>query len=288
MKKILFPFQVGQSQYKEAFIVAVKFARNLNAELILLNAFDIVLDDNITKAYYYKQIKEKWILASNEVAIFTKYYLTKYAKTNDEIKVRFDHRFVYGDEIKEILNVVSSESIDMLVLPFSEVKSENKKSAHIINNDVFTSNSTSLLIIPPKFKFSPIKNIVFATDLKEHFFNELYFNEVLKYAKIFDARIHFLHVDTAGNEAKNHDNKVLKLINDVIGLNKKHIYQSVSSENITKGLINYVETNKMDLISVVKDEETLWSFLFEKSISKEVVETSKVPVLYMVEKTGII
>ena len=41
MKKILFPFETNQPIYKEAYVYAVKFARNLGAELIMLNVFEI-------------------------------------------------------------------------------------------------------------------------------------------------------------------------------------------------------------------------------------------------------
>tara|TARA_R110001583_G_scaffold33438_4_gene112934 strand:- start:27409 stop:28275 length:867 start_codon:yes stop_codon:yes gene_type:complete len=287
MRKILFPFSVGQSQFKEAFIVAVKFARTLNAELILLNAFEIELDDNITKESYNRQIKNKWIVAYNEVTAFNKYYLSKYAKVNDEMKVRFDHRFVYANESEQILNIVSKEAIDMLILPYGELKADHKKIDHLVDNDIFNNNSTSLLLIPSKFEYGSIKNIVYATDLKEHHLNKFYFNEILKYAKIFDAKIHFLHIDASGKEEKKQNNKVLKLINDIISRNSKHVYNSVNSRDINNAIINYTDANNIDLISVVKEDDRFWSVLFQKSISKKIVEVSKVPVLYMIEKTGL-
>ena len=39
MKKILFPFEIDNLNYKEAYVYAVKLARNLNAQVILLSAF---------------------------------------------------------------------------------------------------------------------------------------------------------------------------------------------------------------------------------------------------------
>lgn len=41
MKKILFPFETNHVIYREAYVYAVKFARNLGAELIMLNVFEM-------------------------------------------------------------------------------------------------------------------------------------------------------------------------------------------------------------------------------------------------------
>ena len=57
MKKILFPFEIDNPVYQEAYIYAVKFARNLNTEVILLNAFSIEADNFITKEKYAMLIK---------------------------------------------------------------------------------------------------------------------------------------------------------------------------------------------------------------------------------------
>lgn len=52
MKKSLFPFEIGNSIYREAYVYAVKLTRNLNKEAVLLNTFLIEADNNITEARY--------------------------------------------------------------------------------------------------------------------------------------------------------------------------------------------------------------------------------------------
>ena len=56
MKKILFPFEVDNPIYKEAYIYAIKFARRLYTEVILLNAFSIEADNDITRETYAQQL----------------------------------------------------------------------------------------------------------------------------------------------------------------------------------------------------------------------------------------
>nr|WP_321452925.1 universal stress protein [uncultured Carboxylicivirga sp.] len=285
MRKILFPFQLNKEHSKEAFVMAVKLARNLNAELIMLNVFDIKADEKITQESINRQIRDNWLLAYNEVAKFNNYFLSKYARITDEIKVRFDHRFVYGREIDEILSIISKEAIDILVLPYTNKKSENKETAVIMEKDIFSNLSTSLLLIPEQFKFRSIHDILFTTDLKEHHRNESYFNEVVKYAKIFDARIHFVHFYNIGEKEPEMDDELSLLINKIIASNNKHSLKMLQSPTIQEGVEDYVNEFHIDMISVIKEDENFWTSLFHKSTSKDIVSISKIPVLYMVEKT---
>jgi hypothetical protein len=75
MKKILFPFETNQNIYKEAYVYAVKFARNLGAELIMLNVFDIEDEDIITPKEYKKVVRDKYFRAYQEIIRFNRHYL---------------------------------------------------------------------------------------------------------------------------------------------------------------------------------------------------------------------
>lgn len=54
---MLFPFEIDHTCYREAYVYAVKMARNLGAELIMLHAFHIEVDNTITPEKYDKIIK---------------------------------------------------------------------------------------------------------------------------------------------------------------------------------------------------------------------------------------
>ena len=96
MKKILFPFETNQSIYKEAYVYAVKFARNLGAELIMLNVFEIESDDSITPKEYKKIIQDNWLKAYQEIIKFNKHYLNNYARIESDLRIKVDYRFLHG------------------------------------------------------------------------------------------------------------------------------------------------------------------------------------------------
>ncbi|MRT93924.1 hypothetical protein [Ancylomarina sp. 16SWW S1-10-2] len=286
MKKILFPFQLNNEIYLEAFIIAAEFARKLNVELILLNVFSLDVDNNITQDIYNKMIKNKWIMAYNEVAKFNAYYLSKHAKIKDEIKVKLDRRFIYGNEIEEIKKIIIKEDIDLVVFPLSKDKRYNKKHLEIMDSDIFHNNFSSALVLPLGYKFKSIHNMAFSTDLKERNHNEFYLNKMLSYARVFNAGIHFVHINTNKNNLISTDNKTYKYINEIVTHNKKHSYKTVSAKGITATIQSYITSNHISLISVVNEDLNLISSIFHKSISKEMLEISEVPVLFMIEKTN--
>ena len=96
MKKILFPFETGSTTNKEAFVYAAKLARNLKAELILLNTFNIRSKYDISRDEYKRLVRNCLITAYNESVRFNNYYLENYAKTEGDLRIKIDHRFI-GD-----------------------------------------------------------------------------------------------------------------------------------------------------------------------------------------------
>lgn len=284
MKKILFPFQIDNDIYLEAFIIARKFARQLDLKLILLNVFDVELDDNITPQIYNKKVKDKWDLAFDEVAKFNNYYHSKYGHLENETKIQLERRFVHSNEIKEITNIIEKEDIDLFIFPLSEDKQHYKKYIELLENDIFHQNSTSILVLPVNYQYKDIHKMVFSTDLKDHHYNEFYFNKILNYSTALDAKINFLYINTDKNNSDLTNNKTLTYINKIISQNKQHHYKTIEAKEISEAVLAYTKGNRIDLVSVINEDLNLISSLFHKSISKEILISSQVPVLFMVEK----
>lgn len=285
MNKILFPFEPSNPIYKEAYIYAVKFARNLDAELILLNAFDIDnYDDNITAESYQQVLKKKWLKAYEEVIHLNNYYLQNHANLETDLKIKFDHRFIHGNPQQEIRNILKNEEIDLIVLPVSDKQEANKKMLGIIGDEIFEKNNTSLLVVPLNKPFEGVNKVVFATDLKKLNRSALYLRDIHKYSTIFDAAIHFLHITKTKGAILPDDVEAYRLIMEIIKKNNKHQFKTIFGEKIGETLKEYNSTNKINLLAVVKHHHFFLDNLFHKSISDEISLKSKVPVLVLREK----
>ncbi len=284
MKKILFPFEIGNPIYKEAYVYAVKFSRNLNAELTLLNVFNIDIDDDITKERYDRLVKDNWLKAYNEVSRYNKFYFDNHIRVDTGLKIRIEYRFIHGKLLHELKEILREELFDLVVLPVSDNTEFNKKQHQIIRNEIFEKNRAALLIIPFKGVFNPIKNIVFATDLKKLKIHELYLNDVLKYARIFNSNIHFLHISPKEKATLPKETDVYRTLKRITENNKKYVFTSLYGKDVVDSIQKYIKKNKADLLAIVQHERFLLDTLHHKSVSGEVSLRSKIPVLIMREK----
>ena len=284
MRKILFPFELDNPIYREAYIHGIKFARKINAELILLHAFKVEVGNDITEEKYARLQRDNWFKAYNEINSFNKYYLEDHANVSIDLQIRFDYRFVNGNLLPEIKKVAMEEEVDMIVLPISEKRDFNKRQLNIVRDNVLERNRTSLLMIPYLCEFRPVRNIVFATDLKKLFNFQMYLKDVVNYALLFDASIHFIHVSSRDKEEEWGNSHPYRQVMEAISKNKRHTFKSVHGKKVGEAINHYVEDCQADLTVVVKQQHHLLESILQESVSKEISINSKVPVLVMREK----
>jgi nucleotide-binding universal stress UspA family protein len=284
MRKILFPFELDNPIYREAYIYGIKFARNINAELIILNAFKVEVGNDITEEKYNNLKKDNWFKAYNEISKFNKYFLEEHARTDTDLRIKFDYRFVNGIFVDEIRNIAREENVDLIVLPISDKREFNKRQLKIIQDNIFEKNRTSLLVVPFGSVFRPVKNIVFATDLKRLNKYPKYLNDVIHYAELFDSSIHFIHISSREKAEILDNSETYQLVMQAIEKNKRHTFTSLHGKDIIETVNQYVSECNADILVVVKHQHYFLDSIFHESLSKEISLYSKVPVLVMREK----
>ena len=285
MRKILFPFELDQPVYREAYLYAVKFARNLNAEFIVLNTFLVEVGNDITREKYDNLKKRFWFEAYNAISRFHNYYLEEHARTDTDLQIKTDYRFLNGVFTDEIRKIAREEEIDLIVLPVSDNKEFNKRQLKIIQDNVFEKNRASLLVVPYDCKFQPVKNIVFATDLQKLNNYQQYLRDVVNYARMFDSNIHFIHISPKEKAEVWDGSGSYQLVMQTIEKNSRHAFKSLTGKKILESLNEYVEKCNADLLVVVKHQHYFLDSIFHESISNEISMSSKVPVLVMREKS---
>lgn len=280
----MFPFELDNPIYREAYIHGIKFARKINAELILLNVFQVEVGNDITEEKYSRLKRDNWFKAYNEINRFNKYYLEEHANVDTDLQIRFDYRFVNGLLLDEIKNIAKEEEVDLIILPISEKRAFNKRQMKIIRDNVFERNRTSLLMIPYTCEFRPVRNIVFANDLKKIFNYQMYLHDVINYARSFDANIHFIHVSSKDKEEKWDNSMPFSMVKEVIAKNQRHSFKSLHGKKVIESINQYVEDCHAELVVVVKQQHHFLESILHESVSKEISLNSKVPVLILREK----
>lgn len=283
MKKILFPFELDNPVYREAYIFGIKFARNVHAELIILNVFKVEVDDRITKHEYENLKKHNWFKAYNEICRFNKYYLEQHVNPEHDLKIKFSYRFVNGVLIDEVREIALREDIDMVVVPLSDQNVFNKRQLRIFRDNLYKSNRTSLLIVPFQCVFRQISNIVFAIDHKLKGCRQ-YLEEVVHLGKAFDSMIHFLFISARKLPAGWESTEEFMEIKRVLEKNGRHVLENLHGKNIVEQANAYVDKTGADLLIVVRHQNYFLETIFHDSIGDSVSFKSKVPVIVMREK----
>jgi nucleotide-binding universal stress UspA family protein len=283
MKKILFPFEIGNPIYKEAYVFAVKLARNLVYEVILLNTFGIEADNEITKEKYARQIKEKWFKAYHEISLFNTYYLEEHARVDTELRIVFDHRFIHGFLKDEILKIAGEKEVDYIVLPLSDRREINKRQLEIIRDHVFEKNHVSLFVLPYRSAYRPLKNIIFLVDLKKTSHFKHYLDEVIHIARVFNSTIHFLHISSKEDREKKEAGDEYQLLQRAIEKNSRHIFKRMPGKNFLESVNQYAEEIEADLLVAIKHQHYFLDSIFHRSQTDEISFHAKIPVLIMRE-----
>ena len=284
MKKILFPFELDNPAYRDAYVFAVKFARNITADLILLHVFDIDMNNTTTREEYNKMVRNKWYKAYLETNKFNNHYLENFVRVDNELRIKVDYRFIHGKLQNEIRKIIINEPVDLIVLPVFDEKSMNKQQLEIIQDNIFEKNRASLLIIPFCCGFKPVKKIVFATDLKKLNDYRLYLNDVIRFANIFDSNIHFIHITKSDTAFMPEDSEAYRTMMKIIYNNSRHVFKSFHGTDIIDSVNEYAEQNNADLLVVVKHQHYFLDSILHRSVTDEISMRSKIPVLVMREK----
>ncbi len=139
-----------------------------------------------------------------------------------------------------------------------------------------------LLAVPENARFSSIKKIGLACDFVS-VPETIPFLQIKNIVKELKAELHVIHISETSAEVFNPDiieesdwlRAMLKELNPV--------YHLINSSDIEKGIEEFAETNKLDMLIIIPKNHTLLHRLFKKSISKQLVIHSHLPILALHE-----
>jgi len=282
MKKILFPFQPGKEN-KEAFIYAVKSARNMNAELVMLNAFDVEVDESITKEKYALLLKENWMKAYASIANFNHHYVENYARVEGDLHIKTDYRFIHGKTSVEVFRILEQEEIDLLIVGFADLEFFQMRLSELMNHRVLKQTITSVLVIPEECCFKSIKNMVYATDFHRLNTGKFLINQAIKFARSFNAAIHFLHFSGC-REGSIEDREGYELINDLVEKEKRNRFSVIGGKDIFTSMDQYISANAIDCIAVIKHHRGIFENLLHRSFTESFSTKTRIPMLVLIDK----
>ena len=146
------------------------------------------------------------------------------------------------------------------------------------NTEKIVRNSKiPVLVIKEKINNFKIENIVFASNFKLE--NRKAFQKILDFTLLFNAKLHLLKINTIHNfeTTKDSSDAIRNFINDFdLGDFTLNIYNDVSIES---GILNFSKVIDADIIVLNTHGRRGLSHLFNGSISEDLTNHAKLPVV---------
>jgi nucleotide-binding universal stress UspA family protein len=270
MKKILIPTDFSDhSEY--ALKVAAQIARKNNGEIILLHMLELPhqAGDAVTASHDIPELMFFKNAAINRLEdLMDEEYLKDIPVS--EI-IQFELAF------DGIMAISKKNNVDLIVMGshgasgFKEMFIGSNAEKVVRNSDI------PVLIIKKEQEDFKVNNFVFASDFSEEIKKP--FQKAVEFANKFDATLHLAMINTPNNfKSSDETEKVMKSFIADFNINKHQIH-TYNDVNVEKGILNFAEKVDADLIGMSTHGRKGLSHFFNGSISEDLVNHSKRPVV---------
>lgn len=271
MKRILVPTDFS-NQADNAVKVAADLAKKYDAEVHLLHMVELPMHQIIATSNYSELPEAVFFMKlahkNFEESLEGKDYL-------DDLDV-FEH-IKFNDISVGVSEMCQENEFDLVVM--GSHGTDGLKEMFIGSNTekVVRTSKVPVLVIKNKHDSFEVNNFVFASDFKSD--NKDTYIQAIKLAEFFDAKIHLLTVNTAGNfkttiEAEEAMNNFVK--GSGYTNHSLNIFNDVSIE---EGILNFSKLINADLIGISNHGRQGIAHLFNGSISEDLVNHANRPVI---------
>lgn len=270
MKKILVPTDFSD-QAENALKVAAQIAHKHKCEIYLLHILEMPLHEIDPITSYSKM---------PEAVFFMKLAHQKFEKikSQDYLDGLVVHETVEFQEIfKGIFHVCKKHDIDLIIMGSSGVSGLKEMLIGSNTEKVVRTSETPVLVVKNDHSPFNVKDFVFASDFKDE--SKSTYEKAVKFANIFGAKMQLLMVVTPAKfiTTGEAEKRIKAFANSFDYSNYTlNIYNDISIE---KGIMNFSETIKADLIGMSTHGRQGISHFFNGSISEDLVNHAKRPVI---------
>ncbi|OCB74325.1 universal stress protein [Flavobacterium crassostreae] len=270
MKQILVPTDF--SDHAEAALkIAAQIASKNNSEILLLHMLELPnqMSDAISAS-----------ASIPEVMLFIQKAKDKLRETQEKEylkNIKVSHYLQFEKAHEGILSFSQEYNIDLIVMGSHGVTGIDEVLIGSNTEKIVRSSNTPVLVIKKETKAIEGTNFIFASDFSKE--NEKPFLKMIEFAKIFDAHIHLVLICSPNSfKTTAAANKIMANFISNMGLKNysTHIYNDT---NIEKGILNFAESVKADLIGLCTHGRTGMSHFFSGSIGEDIANHAHRPVI---------
>lgn len=274
MKTILFPTDFSENA-THASDYAGLLAQKFNANVVLLTIYSMPIFTDYQIPYDIQDFSSELKEASEKnLQSFTRKFIETSNLPSDRISQRVEYGFV-ADIITETANDIKA---DMIVMGTKGASNLLEKWIGTTAQTVMKNAECPVWIIPQNAKITYPQKFLYAADLQE---NEISATQkVMKFATPLQALCKVVHIDDYFEVNVNHE--VKEKISDLKEEFKDDdnvFVRNIRRDDIIEGLETYIKSYKPDVLALAVYEKSLFSKIFEQSVTNHFVFEANLPML---------
>lgn len=185
-----------------------------------------------------------------------------------------------GDILPSTQQFVAENNIDVIVMGTRDKYTLFDKWIGTTSLSIVKSVDIPVYLIPPFSKYKEYQNVLVASDY--HLSNKQLINDLKEWNSGYQSFIRFLHIrDEKNKDFQEEKNTIVNGFFD--GEDPKFGFEILSkkSSDVTQSLLASAYNYKSDLIIAAPDNQTFINSLLFKSVTKDLILKSEIPMLFL-------
>jgi len=272
-KKLIVPIDFSTAS-RYAYLYARELAKYINAKIEVIHVY--LMEDKEKNSDFPK--KEKAM--QEELADFVSLYPQENEGSSSVLtSVEVETRLLIGLPVKSILHACQNPSSTMYVMGMTGSHNVVGQYFGTISSAIARKANCPVLLIPKGMKFSPFRNILYASNYESAELRKL--KRITKFASFFNAGIHFIHVREIDEveEYTETEERIFERLFEEGDPTFRFILAAIEAPSISEGINQYAAENDIDLITLVNSRKGFLELMFNKSITKKMARTTQLPLL---------
>jgi nucleotide-binding universal stress UspA family protein len=279
MKHILIPTDFSENA-RNAVNYAISFFQDTAATFYLLH---VSLAEDVNEEKYYYKLSEN--LGKEKIFYNPIKNLEEELKRAEAISSNTNHRFIviheYVDFIESIRHHVNEKAIDYIIMGTKGASENNGDMIGTNTGNVITKVKCSILVIPKKATYHPLRTVVFPTDFNIFYKNRI-LNTITEILKVKNTSLSILYISKRVKELTSLQQKNRDFLQEHLE-DKSHEIFFITDESMEKAVDSFVQKNKADLIAMVAKNLNFFQRLLFKPTAEKISYHTKIPFLVLHE-----
>lgn len=206
-----------------------------------------------------------------------------YELDTNEVPDNIEVHILKGETVPTIKEFAKAHDINTMVMGTRDKYTFFDKWLGTVSLGLVKGLELPSYLVPRYSKYEGLNKVMVASDY--HLKNEAFINEICEWNKNKNAFMKFLHIQTEeGDDFKEEEETLIKELVEKADVNFGFEIESLYNKEISKTLLAAAYNFGADLMIVLPDNQNFINSLLVKSISKELILRTDIPLLFLPHK----